>query len=46
MPNLDDIQIDAESSHEGLKATCEHMARELVEGMRTGKLSLNCVLLS
>jgi len=34
--NLDDIQIDAESSHEGLEAACEHMARELIEGVRHG----------
>ena len=37
MHNLnDDIQIDTESSGEGLKAACEYMARQLVEGVQHG----------
>jgi hypothetical protein len=34
MHNSSDIQLDVESSGEGLKAACEHMARELFEGVK------------
>ena len=36
MHRLNDIQIDSESAREGLKAACEHMTRELIEGVHHG----------
>jgi hypothetical protein len=36
MRDFNDMQIDAESSSGGLRAACEHMTRELVEGVHHG----------
>jgi hypothetical protein len=37
MPELTRIQIDTDASEGGdLKAACEHMARELIDGVRHG----------
>jgi hypothetical protein len=36
MHRLNDVQIDSGSAREGLKAACEHMTRELVEGVHHG----------